>query len=242
MSDPAENKTAKPKSLLINEVFYSVQGESTYAGLPCVFIRLRGCHLRCRYCDTEYAFHEGDKRTIDDIIEESLKLSGGPDGCSLYEITGGEPLLQRNVHALMSRLCDLGKTVLIETSGACDISPCDPRVIRIMDLKTPGSGEAPRNLWSNLQHLTKRDEVKFVLTSREDYDWMKQVLDEHKLAEKVGAVLVSAVNEVKQGLEIAGVPGLSIRDLAEWILADKLPVRFQTQLHKLIWDPLARGV
>ena len=229
-------------TLYINELFYSLQGESTYAGLPCVFIRLRGCHLRCHYCDTEYAFHEGDKRSIDEILEQCFALTGGEDGCDLYEVTGGEPLLQRGVHPLMSRLCDLGKTVLIETSGACDIGVCDPRVIRIMDLKTPGSGEVERNDWSNLGKLTERDEVKFVLTSREDYDWMKGVLDEHKLHEKVNAVLVSAVNEVKPGLEIAGTPGLAVRDLAEWLLADKLPVRFQTQLHKLVWDPLARGV
>ncbi|MEM1355094.1 MAG: radical SAM protein [Planctomycetota bacterium] len=233
-----------PKTLLVNELFYSVQGESTYAGLPCVFVRLRGCHLRCNYCDTEYAFHEGDKRTIDDIIESSYQLTGETSGggCNLYEITGGEPLLQRNVHELMRRLCDLGKTVLLETSGACDIAPCDPRVVRIMDLKTPGSGEADRNLWSNLDHLNPRDEVKFVLTGRADYDWMKGVLEKHKLHERVGAVLVSAVNGVRPGLEIAGTPGLAVRDLAEWILADRLPVRFQTQLHKLIWDPLARGV
>ena len=233
MSDP---------KIYINEVFYSIQGESTYAGLPCVFIRLRGCHLRCRYCDTEYAFHEGDKRGIDEIIEKCFELTGGPEGCSLYEVTGGEPLLQRGVHPLMQRLCDLGKTVLLETSGACDIGACDPRVIRIMDLKTPGSGEVDRNDMNNLQKLTLRDEVKFVLTSRDDYDWMKRILLEHKLHEKVNAVLVSAVNEVKPGLEIAGVPGLAIRDLAEWLLRDRLPVRFQTQLHKLIWDPLARGV
>jgi len=233
-------------TVYINELFYSLQGESTYAGLPCVFIRLRGCHLRCNYCDTEYAFHEGDKRSVDQVIEQCFELTGGPDpsggGCDLYEVTGGEPLLQRGVHPLMTKLCDLGKTVLIETSGACDIGTCDPRVIRIMDLKTPGSGEVDRNDWSNLDKLNERDEVKFVLTSREDYDWMKQVLDKHKLSEKVNAVLVSAVNEVTPGLEIAGVPGLAVRDLAEWILADKLPVRFQTQLHKLVWDPMARGV
>ncbi len=229
-------------TLYINELFYSLQGESTYAGLPCVFIRLRGCHLRCRYCDTEYAFHEGDKRTIETIIDQCFALTAGQDNCDLYEVTGGEPLLQRNVHPLMSRLCDLGKTVLIETSGACDIGPCDPRVIRIMDLKTPGSGEVERNDWSNIDKLTKRDEVKFVLTSRADYDWMVQVLEKYRLSEKVNAVLVSAVNEVKPGLEIMGVPGLAIRDLAEWILADRLPVRLQTQLHKLVWDPATRGV
>lgn len=230
------------QALYINEVFYSIQGESTYAGLPCVFVRLRGCHLRCRYCDTEYAFHEGSKRTIDDILNQCFELTGGPEGCDLYEITGGEPLLQRNVHPLMTRLCDMGKTVLIETSGACDIGPCDPRVIRIMDLKTPGSGEVDRNDWSNIEKLTPRDEVKFVLTDRADYDWMVGVLEKHRLHEKVNAVLVSSVNEVKPGLEIAGVPGLAVRDLAEWLLADRLPVRFQTQLHKLIWDPMARGV
>lgn len=227
-------------TLLINEIFYSVQGESTYAGLPCVFVRLRGCHLRCAYCDTEYAFHEGDKRTLPAILEEIESVSGGQ--ANLVEVTGGEPLLQRNVHPLMAALCDAGKTVLIETSGACDISDCDPRVIRIMDLKTPGSGEAHRNLWSNLDHLNERDEVKFVLTSRADYEWMRQKLEEHRLHEKVHAVLVSAVNDVAPGQEIAGCTGLSITDLAEWVLADRLPVRVQTQLHKLIWDPLARGV
>lgn len=229
-------------TVYINELFYSVQGESTWAGLPCVFIRLRGCHLRCAYCDTEYAFHEGDKRAIDEVIDQAFAHCGGIDGCGLVQVTGGEPLLQRGVHPLMERLCDLGKTVLIETSGACDISPCDPRVIRIMDLKTPGSGEQDRNLWSNVEHLNQRDEVKFVLTSRVDYDWMKEVLNEHKLHERVGAVLVSAVNEVTPGPEIGGVPGLPVRDLAQWLLEDRLPVRFQTQLHKLIWDPMARGV
>ncbi len=229
-------------TLYINELFYSLQGESTYAGQPCVFIRLRGCHLRCNYCDTEYAFHEGDKRKVDQIIEQCFELTGGGGGCDLYEVTGGEPLLQRGVHPLMSRLCDLGKTVLIETSGACDISACDPRVIRIMDLKTPGSGEVERNDWSNINKLNDRDEVKFVLTGRADYDWMVEVLESHRLYEKVNAVLVSAVNEVRPGLEITGTPGLAVRDLAEWVLADKLPVRFQTQLHKLVWDPTARGV
>lgn len=233
MSEPA---------IYINELFYSLQGESTYAGLPCVFIRLRGCHLRCRYCDTEYAFYEGDKRTIEQVLSRCFELTGGPGGCDLYEVTGGEPLLQRGVHPLMTRLCDMGKTVLIETSGACDIGTCDPRVIRIMDLKTPGSGEAGRNDWSNLEKLNSRDEVKFVLTDRADYDWMVEVLEKHRLHEKVNAVLVSAANQVKAGLEIAGVSGLAVRDLAEWVLADRLPVRFQTQLHKLVWDPTARGV
>lgn len=233
-------KSLDDQTLLINEIFYSVQGESTYAGLPCVFVRLRGCHLRCNYCDTEYAFHEGNKWSLQKILDTVETISHGKG--DLVEVTGGEPLLQRNVHPLMTALCDAGKTVLIETSGACDISVCDPRVIRIMDLKTPGSGEVERNLWSNLDHLNENDEVKFVLTSREDYDWMRGVLDEHRLHERVKAVLVSAVHRVAPGKEIAGCEGMPITDLAEWVLADQLPVRVQTQLHKLIWDPAARGV
>ncbi len=235
MSRPFADRT-----LRINEIFYSVQGESTYAGLPCVFVRLRGCHLRCNYCDTEYAFHEGDARNLPQILQEIESVSDGHG--HLIEITGGEPLLQKNVHPLMTALGDAGKTVLLETSGACDISTCDPRVVRIMDLKTPGSGEAHRNLWANLDHLTDRDEIKFVLTSRADYEWMKQKLKEYDLATRAHAVLVSAVNHVAPGLEIAGCEGLSLTDLAEWCIADHLPVRVQTQLHKLIWDPLARGV
>ena len=229
----------RDQKLRINEIFFSVQGESTWAGLPCVFIRLRGCHLRCNYCDTEYAFHEGEPWTIGRILDEVDRIA---PHCELIEVTGGEPLLQKQVHPLMTALCDAGKTVLIETSGACDISVCDPRVIRIMDLKTPGSGESHRNLWSNLEHLNDRDELKFVLTSREDYEWMRQTVREHRLHEKVKSVLVSAVHEVQPGLEIAGCPGLVLRDLVEWVLADGLPVRVQTQLHKLIWDPAARGV
>jgi 7-carboxy-7-deazaguanine synthase len=229
-------------TLMVNEIFYSIQGESTRAGLPCVFIRLTGCHLRCGYCDTEYAFHEGTRRTIDEVIAEAEKLA---NHCDLYEVTGGEPLLQPNVHPLMTRLCDLNKTVLIETSGACDISPCDPRVIRIMDLKSPGSGEVDRNHWPNIEHLNKRDEVKFVLCSREDYDWARGVINEHHLADRVAAVLLSSVHETPPGTpgsELPGATGLSLNDLAQWILDDHLPVRIQTQLHKLIWDPMTRGV
>ena len=226
-------------SLLINEIFYSVQGEGTRAGLPCVFVRLRGCHLRCAYCDTEYAFHEGGRRSIDDVIAEGEKLGGN---CELWQVTGGEPLLQSSVHELMTRLCDAGKTVLLETSGACDLSPCDPRVIRIMDLKTPGSGEAHRNDWDNLDRLTPRDEVKFVLTDRNDYEWGRHAIRKHRLHERVAAVLFSPAAEMPPSAEIAGVPGLSLTDLAQWVLEDRLPVRVQTQLHKLIWDPMARGV
>jgi len=235
-------------SLMVNEIFRSIQGESTWAGVPCVFVRLTGCHLRCGYCDTEYAFHEGRRMSVDAVVGQVQRLTpshtagqieGGGD---IVELTGGEPLLQPNAHPLMTRLCDLGYTVLVETSGACDISPCDDRVIRIMDLKTPGSGEADRNLWNNVKHLRRCDEVKFVLTDRADYDWAKDVIERYGLASRVRAVLMSAVHEVPPGRELAGSEGLSLRDLAGWVLADGLPVRVQTQLHKLIWDPAARGV
>lgn len=235
-------RTAPPppeRGLVINEIFFSVQGESTRAGEPCVFVRLRGCHLRCAYCDTEYAFHEGTPQTQDAILAEVARL-GGP--CRLVQVTGGEPLLQPRVHPFMTALCDAGYTVLIETSGACDISPCDPRVIRVMDLKTPGSGMADKNRWENIPHLNAKDEVKFVLTDRADYDWMKDILKKLPIRERVAAVLVSAAAPMAATDEIAGVPGLSITDLAHWMLEDHLDVRLQTQLHKLIWHPLARGV
>ena len=224
-------------SLLINEVFHSIQGESSRTGEPCVFVRLRGCHLRCRYCDTEYAFNEGDRRDIDSIVEEVRS-----HGCDLVEITGGEPLLQEPVHELMETLCDLDMTVLLETSGACDIGPCDPRVIRILDLKTPGSGEVDRNDWGNISKLRMTDEVKFVIIDRADYEWMKEIIAEHGLSERVGTILVSPVHEQPAGSEIQGASALPPRDLAEWVLEDSLPVRVQLQLHKFIWDPQARGV
>lgn len=224
-------------NLLINEIFYSIQGESTWAGLPCVFVRLRGCHLRCHYCDTEYAFHEGSRQSIADILATIDSYD-----CDLVEITGGEPLLQKHVHPLMTQLCDAGKTVLIETSGACDISSCDPRVIRIMDIKTPGSGEVGRNHWANLDHLLSHDEIKFVLCDEGDYLWARDLMMKHDLARRVRAVLVSAAAPMQPGKEIQGVAGLSMADLAQWILRDRLPVRLQTQLHKLIWDPMTRGV
>ncbi|MFW5653546.1 MAG: radical SAM protein [Planctomycetota bacterium] len=230
-----------PETLRINEIFHSIQGESTWAGCPCVFVRLSGCHLRCHYCDTEYAFREGTSRPLDDIINEVLGYA-----TPLVEVTGGEPLLQHRVHDLMTALCDHGRTVLIETSGACDISECDSRVIRILDLKTPGSGEAERNLWSNIAHLTTDDEVKFVITNREDFEWASRVMHEHDLGRRVRSVLLSAVFEQPTGLEILGHSGLSMRTLAEWILEARecLPhnLRMQTQLHKFIWDPQTRGV
>lgn len=228
---------AAMSTLRINEVFHSIQGESTWAGLPCVFVRLTGCPLRCRYCDTEYAFREGRSRPIAELIEEVESF-----GCDLVEITGGEPLAQARVHELITALCDRGRTVLIETSGALDIRPCDPRSIRILDLKTPGSGEVERNLIANLDDLRPRDEVKFVIVDRADYEWASAMIREHRLAERCAAVLMSAVFHQRPGLEILGCPGLEPRLLAEWILADRLPVRMQTQLHKLIWSPETRGV
>ena len=224
-------------SLLINEIFHSIQGESTWIGSPCVFIRLRGCHLRCHYCDTAYAFTEGDRRSIDSIIEEVRAT-----GCDLVEVTGGEPLLQPAVHELMTRLCDLGLRVLLETSGACDISPCDPRVIRILDLKTPGSGESERNDLENLKHLRSSDEIKFVLVDRADYEWMKDMIEQHDLHSRVDVIIASPVHQQAAGGGIIGSAGLEPKQLAEWMLADGLRVRLQLQLHKQIWDPATRGV
>lgn len=226
-----------PGTLRVNEVFHSIQGESTRMGRPCVFVRLAGCHLRCRYCDTEYAFKEGRAREIDDLIEEIRGY-----GCGFVEVTGGEPLLQERVHGFMGRLCDLGLTVAVETSGACDISACDERVVRIMDIKTPGSGEAERMEWANIERLTARDEVKFVVTDRADYDFARGVIERHGLTRRVAAVLMSPVFEQERGLEILGAEGLPLRVLAEWILEDRLDVVLQPQLHKFIWDPQTRGV
>lgn len=212
-----------------------------------MFVRLTGCPLRCTYCDTAYAFKEGNRRSINSIVEEVQRFPA-----NLVEITGGEPLLQPGVFQLIRTLCDMGKTVLIETSGACDISgggSCDARAIRIMDLKTPGSGECERNLWSNIVHLTLQDEVKFVIADRADFDWAIDIMRKHRLAARVKAVLFSAVFEQPAGNEIDGCEGLSLRDLAEWMLeagshGEPLPanVRMQTQLHKYIWEPQTRGV
>ncbi|MCA9310548.1 MAG: radical SAM protein, partial [Phycisphaerales bacterium] len=189
-------------NLRINEVFFSIQGESTRAGLPCVFVRLAGCHLRCHYCDTEYAFKEGHTRAITEIVDEVMG-----HGCDLVEITGGEPLLQARVHDLADALLERGCTVLIETSGACDIDAggrCDPRVIRIMDLKTPGSGEVERNDLGNLDRLRPADEVKFVICGRADYEWAREIIQRHDLPRRVSAVLMSAVFAQPRGLEILG--------------------------------------
>ncbi len=213
-------------NLKINEIFYSIQGESTYAGLPCLFIRLMGCDLRCSYCDTEYAFFEGKSKSLSEILSVA-KQQGSP----LIEVTGGEPLLQRNVHPLMSLLCDEGYEVLIETSGAHDISKIDPRVKVIMDLKCPSSGESERNRMENIPYLQKKDQLKFVMGSREDYEWLKGMIETHQLNERVGAILVSPV-----------FGKIDLQSMAKWILEDHLPVRFQVQLHKIIWEPMTRGV
>ena len=212
--------------LTINEIYFSIQGESTWAGRPCVFVRLTFCNLRCTYCDTEYAFYEGKRQSLGEIVGAVLAYR-----CPLVEITGGEPLLQKNVLPLMTTLADAGCTVLLETSGAHDISAVDPRVHRIMDLKTPGSGEVERNLWSNLEHLTARDEVKFVIGSREDYEWSCAQLRQHRLDQRCGAVLFSPI-----------FGRIDPREIVDWILADNLPVRFQLQMHKFIWKPTQRGV
>jgi 7-carboxy-7-deazaguanine synthase len=222
----------EPRDFLrVTEIFHSIQGESTWAGLPCTFIRLTGCPLRCVWCDTEYAFHGGEQLTLDDIVARVAEL-----GTKLVEITGGEPLIHRNAFVLARRLLDLGYTVLVETSGAVDVAPLDPRAHRIMDLKCPDSGESGRNMWSNLDHLTERDEVKFVVASRRDYEWTRAVIRERGLDERVRtgrlrALLVSPVWD-----------SVDFRDLAEWVLTDHLPVRFQLQLHKLIWGANVHGV
>jgi 7-carboxy-7-deazaguanine synthase len=227
----AETEREPRDFLRVTEIFHSIQGESTWAGLPCTFIRLTGCPLRCVWCDTEYAFHGGEQLTLDDIVARVAEL-----GTKLVEITGGEPLIHRNAFVLARRLLDLGYTVLVETSGAVDVAPLDPRAHRIMDLKCPDSGESGRNMWSNLDHLTERDEVKFVVASRRDYEWTRAVIRERGLDERVRtgrlrALLVSPVWD-----------SVDFRDLAEWVLTDHLPVRFQLQLHKLIWGANVHGV
>ena len=224
--------------LRLSEIFYSIQGEGTRAGLPCTFVRLAGCDLRCRYCDTAYAWGDGKGRDIGGIIADVTEF-----GCDLVQVTGGEPLMQANVHQLMARLCDLGKTVLLETSGAYDISTCDPRVVRIMDLKTPGSGESGRNLWANVDRLTDADEVKFVICDRADYEWAREAIDRYDLSNRVAAVLLSPATDSRlESSGEEGFAGVDPRQLAEWILADRLPVRLQLQLHRLVWGPDKRGV
>ncbi|ENV47843.1 hypothetical protein P255_01689 [Acinetobacter brisouii CIP 110357] len=214
--------------LRITEIFYSLQGEANTAGLPTVFIRLTGCPLRCTYCDTTYSFEGGERWSLDKIIETAQAYQT-PYIC----VTGGEPLAQPNCIALLNRLCELGFEVSLETSGALDVSKVDQRVSKVLDLKTPTSGEAHRNLLSNLDLLTTKDQIKFVICNREDYEWSKQQLAEYQLQQKVSTVWFSPAFAVEKGN--AKLPRFA-RDLAQWILDDHLPVRFQLQLHKLLWQ------
>ncbi len=207
-------------SLKITEIFYSLQGESTTVGLPTVFVRLTGCPLRCGYCDSEYAFYGGERLSLDDILAKVASFNP-----RYICVTGGEPLAQRECLTLLRLLCDKGYQVSLETSGALPVDDVDPRVVKVMDLKTPGSGEVGRNRWENIPLLTPQDQIKFVLCSREDYEWARFKLDEYQLAEKVSDVLFSPSFGQIQPLE-----------LAEWILADNLKVRFQLQLHKILWN------
>ena len=204
--------------LKITEIFLSVQGEARDAGWPTVFVRLTGCPLRCVYCDTAYAFFGGEWRDIDAIVEEVLG-----HGVRHVCVTGGEPLAQKRCTDLLRRLCDAGLVVSLETSGAIDIAGVDARVSRVLDIKTPGSGEVERNRWDNLPLLTAHDQVKFVVCDRADYDWSKRIVSEHRLHARCDVLFSPSKDQV------------AARDLAEWIVADRLPVRFQLQLHKILW-------
>jgi len=211
--------------LKVNEIFYSIQGESTYAGKRCVFVRLTGCNLRCTYCDTEYAFYDGEELSINSIIEKVKSFN-----CKLVEITGGEPLLQNNVHKLMNKLCDNNYTVLLETSGSLSIKNIDKRIINIMDFKTPSSNMVERNDFSNIEYLKTNDEVKFVIGSKADYDWSKAILEKYKLDKKVKVLFSSVFGKIEHS------------KLVEWILTDNLDIQYQLQMHKYIWDPNKQGV
>jgi 7-carboxy-7-deazaguanine synthase len=210
--------------LRITEIFYSIQGESTRAGRRCVFVRLTGCNLRCVWCDSEYTFTGGEKMALEDVVARVASY-----GCNLVEVTGGEPLAQRGSFELIRALCDRGFEVLIETSGSIDIGDVDARAVAIMDLKCPGSGEEAKNLWSNIDKLRPRDEIKFVLADRRDYEWALEVVRKHDLAR--WEILFSPV-----------WGGIDLKDLAAWMLADAVPARLQIQLHKLVWGPDVKGV
>ncbi len=209
----------------VNEIYRSIQGESSYAGLPCVFVRLTYCNLRCSYCDTEYAFYEGEDFTVEEVLREVQSFD-----CHLVEITGGEPLLQEEVFPLMDELVGRGYTVLLETGGSLDVGRVNPKVIKILDLKCPGSGESQRNLYSNLAKLQSWDEVKFVIGDRADYLWARQALQEHQLTDRCSVLFSTVFGK------------LPPRQLADWLLADNLKVRLQLQMHKYIWEPEVRGV
>jgi 7-carboxy-7-deazaguanine synthase len=216
----------KEDTLVVHEIYASVQGESSFAGLRCAFVRLTGCNLRCAWCDTEQAFRGGRRVPRRDVLAQALAL-----GTPLVELTGGEPLLQPGAIPLLRELCDAGRTVLLETSGEADVSRVDPRVHKIMDLKAPGSRESHRNRWANLAHLSDRDEVKFVLADRADYEWMRATIRERAL-DRLGPHLLAST--------VWG--SLDPRDLVAWVMEDALPVRVQVQLHKVIWGAKAQGV
>jgi 7-carboxy-7-deazaguanine synthase len=217
---------SRTDTLVVHEIYASIQGESTFAGLPCTFVRTTGCNLRCVWCDTPQAFYGGTRMSRPDVLARALSF-----GTPLVELTGGEPLLQPAVLPLLTELCDADRTVLVETSGEADVGGVDPRVHKIMDLKCPGSGENHRNRWSNLAHIGPRDEIKFVLADRVDYEWMRAAIGEHRLVERTPNLLASTV-----------FGKLAPRDLVAWVLEDKLPVRVQLQMHKFIWSPDATGV
>jgi 7-carboxy-7-deazaguanine synthase len=217
---------ADAEQIRIHEIYESIQGESTFAGLPCVFVRFSRCNLRCRWCDTPQAFEGGTPMERPEVLQRALSF-----GTPLVEVTGGEPLVQPGALPLLRELCDAGRTVLLETSGERDISGVDPRVHRIVDLKAPGSGESHRNRWENIDCLTRRDEVKIVLADRLDYEWARSIVRERSLADRVNAVLFGCV-----------WGELDPRNLVRWVLEDKLPVRIQAQIHKVIWGPETQGV
>ncbi|MFI5127972.1 MAG: radical SAM protein [Candidatus Acidiferrales bacterium] len=228
--------------MFITEIFKSIQGESSYAGLPCIFVRLTGCNLRCKWCDTAYAFHGGTKYSLDEILRRVSEFScdeeSGGRNVRLVEITGGEPLLQPDTPELARRLLDAGYTVLIETSGERDISELPREVVKIMDVKCPDSGESGKFNLANLEALEKKDEIKFVIASRRDYDFAREFMAEHRLPERVHEILFSPVFADPAG----AWPAMDARELAEWILAENLPVRLGLQLHKFVWDPAMHGV
>ena len=217
-AESGASTTPAPARLKITEIFHSLQGESSLAGWPTVFVRLTGCPLRCQYCDTAYAFHGGHWRSLDEILAE-VASHGARHVC----VTGGEPLAQKTCLQLLTRLCEAGYTVSLETSGAIDIAGVDPRVIRVVDIKTPDSAEVERNRWDNLPLLTARDEVKFVLCSRADYEWSRDLIARHDLASRCTVLFSHSHGQ------------LAATELADWIVQDRLPVRFQTQLHKALW-------
>ena len=214
------------KTLRVTEIFRSIQGESTWAGRPCVFVRLTGCEVRCSYCDTTYAYEGGEVMTIGAILARCREL-----GCAVVEITGGEPLQQEDCPLLARRLLDAEYAVLCETSGTLPVLGLSPGVVKVMDLKCPGSGVAEKTCWANIDALTSQDEVKFVIGDRADYEWSREVMTRHRLSSRCKAVLFAPV-----------FGRLAPRDLAAWIVADRLDVRLQMQLHKYIWDPQQRGV